>query len=159
WADAERYGGAHLAAIDAAFAHRGIPNGSPQAIALSVPAFTWTDSTYTFRARPDCGFGPFDYAWATSPDSGATWRPLGVTTDAVAVGPVARFTPRVGVRDRHGAESIAATPIKVYNSADTTLHFRGVHIQGPTLIGPHEVNAFRFVLDGGAGVPPSSILW
>jgi hypothetical protein len=76
--DIQNYGGAHLNALNAAFAARGIHPGSTPELLIGTthgglavqdqPTSVWVDVIG--------GYGPFQYAWERSDDNGASWMPV-----------------------------------------------------------------------------------
>ena len=160
WSDSERYGGAHLAAIDAAFASRGIGGGPPSHVAITGPPFVWTGDTTTFHLRHHCGLGPFTANWLKSEDGGATWLPLPANVDSVAVSANVPFKLKASLRDTRGVETPAAPAnLTIYRSDDPTLRFHGIHIRGPATVPPTASSSFSATLDGGGGVTPVRYQW
>jgi hypothetical protein len=160
WSDNERYGGVHLAAINAAFATRGISGGPPSQVSITGPAYMWTGDTATFRLHHHCGMGPFTADWFTSQDGGATWQPLPGSADSVAVTPAVPFLIEATLREQRGGETAAPPPsLIVYRSDDPALRFHGVHIRGPATVPPNQSVSFTAALDGGNGVAPVLYQW
>jgi hypothetical protein len=160
WSDRERHGGAHLAAIDSAFATRGIGGGPVSNVTITGPAYVWTGDSATFHLGHHCGLGPLTVTWFTSGDGGATWQPLSQHADSVAVTPGALFEIEATVLDQRGSETPAPPPrFTVYRSDDPTLRFHGVHIRGPATVPPIQAVTYTAALDGGNGVAPVVYGW
>jgi hypothetical protein len=130
-ADIERYAGAHLAALDAAFAARGILPGSTPGLVIGTthgglavrdqPTDVWVDVTG--------GYGPFQFAWELSHDNGATWTPF-----SSAAGPRLSFAAdallRCSLTDQVGGVWVTPTAlVRVFDSVPVPI--TNVTINGP----------------------------
>ena len=157
WADGERYGGAHIAAIDSAFAHRGITGGPPSAAAIRGPQLVWKGEPAVFHLKAECGYGPLRYAWQWRPDVGASWIPLPDVADSVSLIPDSgAIELSATITDQRGAQLFADAQYPVGSQGQ---HVRGIHITGPAILTPGQRTTYGYVLDGGTGVPPFRTHW
>src|SRR5262249_16686346 len=150
-------GGAHIAAIDAAFAHRGITGGPPSAPTIRGPQFVWQGEPAVFHLKAECGFGPLRYSWQWRPDIGAAWVQLPDVAARVTVVPTSVWMElHAIVTDQRGAQVTADAQ---FTTGSSSQHVRGIHIVGPSILTPGLRTTYGCTFDGGTGVPPVRIHW
>jgi hypothetical protein len=159
WADVERYGGAHLTVLDAAFARRGIPSGPPANVAIAVPSYAWTGESIRVALQHDCGAGPFTVDWDLIPVVGVPVR-LAERGDAVTIEPAAPFELQATLHDRLGGTTVVRSPrVQTYDPNDPAYRVPGVRIVGPRGFFVGKPQLFSYGLTGGAGIRPVRATW
>jgi len=159
WADVERYGGAHLTVLDAAFARRGIPSGPPANVAIAVPSYAWIGESLPVALQHDCGAGPFTVDWVLVPEGGVPVR-LAERGDTVTIQPAGAFKLEATLHDRLGGTTVVRSPrVPTYDPNDPAFRIAGVRIVGPRSFLVGRPQLYSYELTGGAGIGPVRAAW
>ncbi|MEQ1831444.1 MAG: hypothetical protein ABL977_00200 [Candidatus Eisenbacteria bacterium] len=159
WADAERYGGAHLGIIEDVFRSRGLGSGPVSNLAVLGPAWAWSTDPVRYELRHRCGPGPFTFSWAFRPASGGL-VPLESTTDTVTCILASTGVLEASITDRLGHTDVVSSPlINVYAGDQPGLRLPGIVILGPTALPAGTIGDFGYLLTGGTGILPAQLHW
>ena len=159
WADAERFGGAHLAVIEDVFRNRGLGSGPVSNLAVLGPAWAWSTDPVRYELRHRCGPGPFTFSWVFRPANGGL-VPLESTADTVSCVLGSSGVLEATITDRTGHSDVVASPlITVYPGDRPGLRLPGIVITGPSVLPTGEIGYFSYALTGGAGILPARIHW
>lgn len=160
WADLERNGGANLAALDAAFASRGIGGVRPAAFALHGPTSAWKATRIGFRLVHHCGIGPLRTRWEQSLDGGGHWEPLPMESDSIDIVATTSFLLRATIRDRlDRASETLATSVRILDPEDPTIRLGRLRLSGPAALESGQAGRIKLAIEGSRGVPPLRIRW
>ena len=159
WADGERYAGAHLGTINAAFERRGIGTGPPLVRDLVVPAWGWNDEDVTAKLLHSCGVGPFQITWSLR-DSLGNVQVLPFQGDEAVFRAPGGVWIQATLRDALGVDHSAQPKhVGFFNRNDPQNNLGRIAIRGPSPLFEFSPASFTFELPDGAGVPPVTQRW
>ena len=158
WADLDLHGGAHLAALDAAFGERGIGSLPPAIFSFVGPLLGLRGDRASYRLTLGAGIGPYRVRWEQSFDSGGRWDALPAETDSVEIAFSTSFLLRVAVRDRLDRSSDSLT-LNVRVLDPDQLRLGRLRLSGPAYLEPRQQVRVRLAIEGSRGVPPLRVAW